>query len=177
MKMKSMKHLLLAAGLVFCLSTAFAQHKELKNLGRLPDVTIKDINGQAFSTSKISNNGKPVIITFWATWCKPCMKEHDAINEVYYDWVEETGVKLYAVSIDNTRSSSRVKPTVDGRGWEFDVLTDVNQDFKRAMNVNEPPHTFILDGTGTIRWQHVGYMDGGEKEYIEIVKQLLNEKK
>jgi peroxiredoxin len=172
-----MRKLVLILGLIFCVSLTFAQHKELKNLGKLPDVTIKDINGNIFSTSKITNDGKPIIITFWATWCKPCIKEHDAINEVYEDWVKETGVKLYAVSIDNSRSSSRVKPTVDGRSWEFDILTDVNQDLKRAMNVNEPPHTFILDGTGTIRWQHVGYMDGGEAEYIQVVKQILNEKK
>lgn len=172
-----MKKSALILSLILCVGVAFAQKKELKNMGKLPDVVIKDFNGNIFSTSKIANDGKPVIITFWATWCKPCIKEHDAINEVYEDWVEETGVKLYAVSIDNTRSSSRVKPTVDGRGWEFDILTDVNQDFKRAMNVNEPPHTFILDGEGNIRWQHVGYMDGGEAEYIQVVKQILNEKK
>lgn len=172
-----MKRLSLTCVLLFSIMMCFGQAKELKNFGKLPNVTLKNLDGQSFSTANIKNDGKPIIITFWATWCKPCLKEHDAINEVYQDWVDETGVKLYAVSIDNSRSASRVKPTVNGKSWEFEVLSDVNQDFKRAINVNEPPHTFILDGTGTIRWQHVGYMDGDEAEYIKVVKQILNEKK
>lgn len=172
-----MKKLAFSIALILLVSVAFCQEKTLKNYGKLPNVTLKNLDGQSFSTANITNNGKPIIITFWATWCKPCLKEHDAINEVYQDWIDETGVKLYAVSIDNSRSSSRVKPTVNGKGWEFEVLSDVNQDFKRAINVNEPPHTFILDGTGTIRWQHVGYMDGDETEYIKVVRQILKEKK
>lgn len=172
-----MKKLAFSIALILLVSVAFCQEKTLKNYGKLPNVTLKNLDGQSFSTANITNNGKPIIITFWATWCKPCLKEHDAINEVYQDWIDETGVKLYAVSIDNSRSSSRVKPTVNGKGWEFEVLSDVNQDFKRAINVNEPPHTFILDGTGTIRWQHVGYMDGDEAEYIKVVRQILKEKK
>jgi hypothetical protein len=81
---------------------------------------------------------------------------------------------LYAVSIDNARSSKRVLPTVNGKSWEFEVLLDENGDFKRAMNVNVPPHTFILDGNGMIVWQHVGYLDGDEIGYIEIVEKLVN---
>lgn len=140
---------------------------------KLPVIEIKNVKGEPFSTKNLNNNGKPIIITFWATWCKPCMKEHDAINEVYEEWVEETGVKLYAVSIDNSRSSARVLPTVNGRAWKFDVLLDENGDFKRAMNVNVPPHTFVIDGMGNIVWQHVGYLDGDEAGYIEAVKKLL----
>jgi hypothetical protein len=63
---------------------------------------------------------------------------------------------------------------VNGKGWEFDVLLDENGDLKRAMNVNVPPHTFIVDGEGLIVWQHVGYLEGDEAEYIEIVEKLVN---
>lgn len=148
-----------------------------KKFGKIPSVDIKTMDGKAFNTSAISNDGKPVIITFWATWCKPCLKEHDAINEIYGEWVEETGVKMYAVSIDNARSSKSVMPLVNGKGWEYEVLLDENSDFKRAMNVNVPPHTFITDGQGQIVWQHVGYLDGDEAEYIEIVKKILKGEK
>ncbi|MCF8368472.1 MAG: TlpA family protein disulfide reductase [Bacteroidales bacterium] len=155
---------------VYCFTSA---QGEQKNYGKIPSVEVKTMEGKTFNLTDLDNEGKPIIITFWATWCKPCIKEHDAINEVYEDWVEETGVKMVAVSIDNARSSKKVMPTVNGKGWEFEVLLDENSDLKRAMNVNVPPHTFIVDGKGSIVWQHVGYLDGDEGEYIEIVRKVI----
>lgn len=164
------KFLLLLASLVITITT-FGQGQ--KNYGTIPAVDVQTLDGETFNMSTLSNDGKPIIITFWATWCKPCIKEHDAINDVYGEWVEETGVKLYAISIDNVRSSKKVLPMVNGKGWEFDVLLDENGDFKRAMNVNIPPHTFIVNGDGQIVWQHVGYLEGDEIEYIEKVEKLI----
>ena len=171
-----MKNIWISIVLLSILIAANAQ-EESKNFGKIPSVDVKTLDGKTFNTSTISNDGKPVIITFWATWCKPCLKEHDNINEVYSEWVEETGVKMYAVSIDNARSSKSVMPLVNGKSWEFDVLLDENSDLKRAMNVNVPPHTFIVDGQGQIVWQHVGYLDGDEAEYIEIVKKVIKGEK
>ncbi len=164
---------MITLGIALMVSAGYAQ-EDSKNYGTVPAIEVKTMDGNVFNMSEISNDGKPIIITFWATWCKPCIKEHDAINDVFEDWVDETGVKLYAVSIDNARSSRQVLPLVNGKSWEFEVLLDENGDFKRAMNVNVPPHTFILDGSGNIVWQHVGYLDGDEVEYIEIVEKLIN---
>ena len=168
-----MKNLLLVFSLTLFVTFSFAQD-DAKNYGKVPSVEVKTLDGKTVNMSEISNDGKPIIITFWATWCKPCIKEHDAINDVYEDWVDETGVKMIAISIDNARSSKRVAPTVNGKSWEFEVLLDENSDLKRAMNVNVPPHTFIVNGEGNIVWQHVGYLDGDEEEYIEIVKKVIN---
>lgn len=167
-----MKKYLLALA-ILAITTATIAQEENKALFKLPEIAVKNLNGEPFNTSEIDNDGNPIIMTFWATWCKPCMKEHDAINEVYEEWVDETGVKLYAISIDNARSSKRVLPTVNGKGWEFDVLLDPNGNLKRAMNVNIPPHTFIIDGNGNIVWQHIGYLEGDEVEYIEIVEKII----
>ena len=137
---------------------------------QLPNVTLQDIEGNTVQTASISNDGNPVIISFWATWCKPCLRELKAIHEVYPDWQDETGVKMIIVSIDQAQDANRVKPMVDGFGWEYEVLLDPNGDFKRAMNVQNVPHVFVLDGKGKIVYNHAGYVDGGEQDIYEALK-------
>ena len=99
-------------------------------------------------------------------------EELTAINEVYADWQKETGVKLYAVSIDDSRSTSNILPMVNSRGWDFEVLSDANGEFKRAMNVVEIPHMFILNKNKEIVWQHDSYKEGDEKEIIKVLRKL-----
>lgn len=140
--------------------------------GNIPVTTVKKLDGTKINTSTFSNNGKPMIISFWATWCKPCKKELDAVHENYEEWVKETGVKLIAISIDDVRSSSKVVTDVKSKGWAFDVYLDENQDFKRAMNVNNIPHTFLVDGSGKIVWSHNSYTEGDEDQLFENVKKL-----
>lgn len=139
----------------------------------LPSVDIKDVKGNPFNTSKITNDGKPIIISFWATWCKPCIKELTTIADVYSDWQEETGVKLFAISIDDARSSSQVAPLVNGKDWDYVVLLDQNGDFKRAMNVGPIPQTFLINGKGEIVWQHTSFSEGSEIDLIKVVRKLV----
>lgn len=151
------------------LFTAILLLSALTMTAELPNVRLQDINGNTVQTGAISNNGKPVILSFWATWCKPCLRELKAIHELYPDWQDETGVKMYIVSVDQAQDANKVKPLVDGFGWEYEVLLDPNGDFKRAMNVQNVPHLFILDGKGKIIYNHTGYTDGGEEEIYHIL--------
>lgn len=145
-------------------------------MAQLPSVTLKTIDGKAVNTAKLNNDGKPFIISFFATWCKPCQQELDAINEVIVDWEEETGVKVILVSIDQGQNVDKVKPLVDSKGWDFEVLLDPNSDFKRAMNVTLVPTVFVIDGKGNIADHRSGYTVGSEKHLIEKVRELLKKK-
>jgi peroxiredoxin len=139
---------------------------------KIPSVKLKDIDGNSVNTAELSNDGNPMVISFWATWCAPCKKELNAIHEVYEDWQDDTGVKVIAVSIDDARSATRVKPYVDAQGWEFEVLMDTNGDFKRSLNVNNVPQTFLVDGNGDIVWTHSGYSPGDEDELLEEIENI-----
>jgi peroxiredoxin len=154
----------------------WSQEDLSKRVLPLPSVQVKTLNGTAFNTKDIDNEGKPIIICFFASWCKPCMAELKTIADEYEDWKAETGVVIYAVSIDDTRSSAKVAPLVKGQNWEYEVLLDENSDFKRAMNVGDIPHTFVLNGNKEIVWQHASYSLGVEQEYIQVVRKLLAEK-
>ena len=140
---------------------------------QLPQVTVKTMNGKTIRTDTLTNEGKPIIIDFFATWCKPCNRELDAISEVYADWQEETGVKLIAVSIDQAQNVQKVKPLVSNHGWEYEVLLDTNEELKRAFGVQMIPFTMIVDGQGKIVYKHTGYTDGVENELIEKVRELI----
>ena len=149
----------------FCLTQAVS--------AQLPAVTLKTMDGQAIKTDTLSNNGKPFIIDFFATWCKPCNRELDAISEVYADWQEETGVKIFSVYIDQAQNIQKVKPLVNNHGWDYDVLLDPNSDFRKALGAQMIPFVVVCDGKGNIVYRHNGYTDGAEEELINKVRELV----
>ena len=161
-----MKNAILSLFLVAAALVATAQVKPV------PSVKLQDITGATVDTGALENDGNPVVICFWATWCSPCKKELNNYADLYADWQEEFGVKIIAVTIDDQRSKARVKPYVDGVAWEYDVLYDPNRDFARAMGVQTPPHTFVVDGEGNIVHSHVGYTDGDEDELEETLREI-----
>ncbi len=167
--MKTLRILFL---LVLISSSVFAQEGGVFTYNKLPSVKLKTVKGLPFTSDSITNNGKPIIISFWATWCKPCVRELTTISDVYDDWVTETGVKLYAISVDDSRSMTLVGPMANGKGWDFTVLLDPNSDFKRAMNVGPIPHTFLLNGKGEVVFQHTSFSEGDELSLIDMVRKL-----
>lgn len=165
LRIKFFKTWCLFAFVTLCFFNTFAQKS-------LPDVSIKDLKGQTISIKQLAETYQPTIISFWATWCKPCLQEINAIVENLEEWQKETNVKFIAISVDDSRSKARVPIFVNSKKWDFEVYIDENGDLQRALNVLNVPHTFILDTNGKIIYQHTSYASGDEETYIDIVRKL-----
>lgn len=149
----------------------------LASYAALPTVQLQNLDGEAVNASTIGTDGKPVIVSFFATWCKPCMRELAAIEQVYDDWQDETGVELVAVSIDKSQDADKVRSLVASHDWPYTVLLDANSELARGVGVQAVPHVLVLDGAGNVVYSHSGYHDGAEVELYEQVKAAAKQKK
>lgn len=139
---------------------------------QVPSVTVENFKGESFDTSSLLEEGTPMIISFWSTSCKPCIRELDAVYDAMPDWLDEADFRVVAVSTDDSRLLAKAKSFAEGRGWgeEYTLLFDKNQDFMRAMNVSVVPHVFVVDGKGKVVYSHTAYVPGGEVELFEAIK-------
>ena len=160
-----MRGCVLVISLVLLFLNGFSQQQ-------LPDVTVENPGGDRYAIKKIKNYFVPVVLSFWATTCKPCIQELDALSEVYEDWKEKLDFKVVAVSTDDSRAALRARSMAEGREWPFELLLDKNQELKRAMNVNSIPFLFILDKTGKVVYSHCGYTPGAESEVLNVLEKL-----
>ena len=160
-----MKKLLFAAvAFIFSANCAMAQ---------IPNVKVENGKGEMISASSLVDGKTPLVISFWSTTCKPCIRELNTINDQLEDWKEEVDFRVIAVSTDDSRSASKAKAMAAGNGWEdFTVFYDKNQELKRAMNVNLTPQIFVTDGNGKIVYSHTGYSQGSEMEVLKTLKKL-----
>lgn len=155
------------------LLTAFAILGFLQiNAQSLPSTTLRTIDGQSINITDALSKEGPTVISFWATWCKPCIKELTAFMDYAIDLEEELGAKVLAVSIDDSRNSARVAPMVQGQGWEYTVLLDENQDLKRNLGIVNVPFTLVLNKKGEVVWKHSGYSPGDEENLAEVVEEV-----
>ena len=139
----------------------------------LPKMQMETLEGENISLEDISKDDQLVIVSLWATWCVPCKNELDAISEVYDDWVDETNVKLYAVSVDDARTVKRVKPLVSGKDWDYEILLDTNSELKRRLNAPTIPLTLLVKNN-KILFRHSGYTPGSEDELYEKILEFSN---
>jgi cytochrome c biogenesis protein CcmG/thiol:disulfide interchange protein DsbE len=140
---------------------------------KLPEVTLSDVDGKKINVADLGKTGKLTVFSFWATWCIPCKKELTNIADLYDEWQKKYNVQVVAVSIDDSRSAGKVKPYIESQKWTYQVLLDVNQDLKRAFNIQSVPFTVIVDATGKVVATHSGYVEGDEFVVEEELQKLV----
>jgi peroxiredoxin len=151
--------------MLFCFAVLSARAQSV-----IPETYVKTLEGQQVNIRDLISKNKVTVLSFWATWCSPCKKELEAINEDYADWKNKYGVELVAITIDDARALAKVSPMVKERGWSYTVLSDVNKELMRALNFQAVPQTFVVDKDGKILYKHSTYVPGDEEELEKAIE-------
>jgi cytochrome c biogenesis protein CcmG, thiol:disulfide interchange protein DsbE len=162
-----MKFRLLASlCLVFFLTAALpAQTIETK---KAPDFTLPDISGKNVTLSKMYGQG-PVYISFWATWCKPCLEELKIIEKVY-ERHKDQGFRVFAINTEGPKASAKIKSFVKSYGITFDVLLDNDGEvFRRSFKGSGMPYTMLTNAKGHVLFSGVGFKPGDEVEIEKLI--------
>jgi peroxiredoxin len=160
-----MKKLFLLLVLVFVNNFLFAQKA-------LPNISLKNFQGTSVSiTENFNEKDKIYLFSFWATWCAPCLQELDSFNESYDLWKSKLNIEIVAVSVDDSRTIKRVRPLVNGKGWEFTILFDSNNEFKRNLGFATIPYLVVVKNNHIVFVQS-GYAPGGEEELFNELEKL-----
>lgn len=135
----------------------------------IPNVTLENLDGQSIAIAEIiASNDKPIVFTFWATWCIPCLNELSSINDELDEWKTKYKFDFYAVSTDDDRTVKKVASLVNGKNWGFNILLDTNQDLKRQLNINSIPYMIIVKN-GKIIYKKSGFVKGEETIIEKII--------
>ncbi|MAJ83576.1 MAG: thiol:disulfide interchange protein [Flavobacteriaceae bacterium] len=135
----------------------------------VPNTKLKNLESEFIYTNDVLNENNFYIVSFWATWCIPCINELDAIVDIYEE-LEKDNVEVIAISTDDARTKKRVRPMINGKDWNFKIILDENHDLKRALNIVGIPHTIITKGTKII-YRRIGYSPGEEVDLFDFIKE------
>lgn len=149
---------------VFLYMTTYGQQE-------LPEMSLNNLDGKKIEIAEYNDADGLLLFSFWATWCVPCINELDAIYDVYPDWQDELNIEVIAVATDDSRTVTRVKPMVQAKLWDYEVLVDNNQEFKRFLHIESIPYLIVVKN-GRIVYKHAGYTRGSEHELFEKLKAL-----
>ncbi|MCB5253232.1 MAG: TlpA disulfide reductase family protein [Candidatus Cloacimonadaceae bacterium] len=147
--------LILAAGLLFA--------------DAMPDFRLSDMDGKTVTLESLLDKG-PILVDFWADYCKPCKVAMPYLHELAEKYEELTVV---LISIDAPRAQMRAKNYLKSKDYKFVTLFDPEKSLAKRLNVGTPPHSFILDKKGEIVFSHVGFEPGTEKVYDSTIKKMI----
>jgi thiol-disulfide isomerase/thioredoxin len=162
----------LAAMLVLLLAANGLHAEGTPSVGsRAPDFTLKDVSGNDVKLSSL--RGKVVVIDFWASWCKPCLKELPALDVLAMKYTAaEKDVVFLAINIDNEKENG--EDVLKDLGIKHvTVLWDQQKEVPGLYQPPTMPTTFVVDKKGIIRHVNEGYKSGDEKRLKKQVDKLL----
>lgn len=140
---------------------------------RVPGFTLKDLKGKPVKLSTF--RGKVVVISFWATWCEPCMQQLPHLDRKALALSDDFVV--LALSTDNAQTISKVRSTVRRKRWKMPVLLDTDGQVTGDLNPRGAhPYTMFIDRAGRLVADRDGYAPGDEVGMLALIDKLVAEK-
>lgn len=165
-----MKKTIISVLILIIISTLLWADEKTVTLKDASSFSLYDVNGKLVVLDSLVKKG-PVIMSFWALWCKMCIKELDALKP-YYPEIESLGISFLAVSQDKAKSKDEVKSFAAGHKWQYQVVLDPDNKLRKSYNVQVMPTFFIVDQNKKIIYTHQGYKPGDEKKVMEKIREL-----
>ena len=159
--------------LLFVFSFIVFAQPDPEGLRKGPNFKAENLEGDIIELNKELGEG-PILLSFWATWCKPCIEELGEYKKIFKEF-NDKGFKMYAISTDDERTVAKVKPFVKSKNYDFPVLLDTNSDVARLYYAQAMPFSVILNKEGYIVYSHLGYMRGDELKVREKISEMVNQ--
>jgi thiol-disulfide isomerase/thioredoxin len=120
---------------------------------RAPDLTLKTLAESSVRLAQF--RGRPLVVNFWATWCKPCRAEMPMLVAAH-DRHRVAGLQILAVNLRDQERGRDVQRFVEEFRLPFPVLLDAHGRARRAFRVRAIPTTIFIDSAGLVRLEHPG---------------------
>lgn len=156
--------------LTLMLATSFTAVADSSKTNQMPMFALKRAAQPAATETSID---RPIIVQFWATWCKTCGETMAFLDKRN---AAEFNTKFYTVAVDDEPSAVKAYlgkklPDQQDRMMQ-NTFIDTDANFAKANNVSSLPHVVVMDATGKILMRHVGHPDDAALEKMRklIVK-------
>ncbi|WP_435254497.1 TlpA family protein disulfide reductase [Tenacibaculum sp. A30] len=122
-------------------------HLHSQELVKFPyKTTLKDIHGKSFLSSNLTNNNSPIILEYWASYCKPCISKLNELSKKYDKWKDKYNVKIIVVSIDKGKHIKDALTIIKKNNWPFEFYFDSDLTLlSKLSQFKFVPQSFIFD--------------------------------
>jgi len=139
----------------------------------LERLKLENLDGDMVTLDSFLGSG-PLLIDFWATWCKPCLMAMPELDELYED-LHEQGFQILGINEDGPRNAAKVKPFVLSHGYSFPIVLDLNRTAQRRLNALTLPTTLLLDAEGVVVHASFGYRKGEIAKLREMIEEMMQQ--